>query len=335
MITTVLSPTLRTHFLQSRFGRRLAGNVLTRRGLGLLVVLLSAAAFGAVTPFARLAYDDGVNVVTLMVVRYALAALAVSGYLAWRRQPWRLAGRRLWLTLGLALFMGLMSFSYLGSIRYIPVSLAALIYYIHPILVSLVAQVTGNEPWNSRERAAHAIAFGGQALSLGGLALLLGLSGSGINPMGVLMAAFSAVSITIVMVFGSRLMQAVPPMVLNLYIALANTALFTVTAVLGVGFAWPTAAIGWLGLMGVAFFFTAGFLGMFVGVKMIGPSRAACLSNVEPVVTIALAITVLHEPFSLWQFVGAAAVLVGIFTMCSNVVEEGDLYLAGAQESRG
>ena len=288
----------------------------------MLAVLLSAASFGAVTPFARLAYDDGVNVITVMVTRYALAALTVMGYLAWHRQPWRLAGRRLWLTLGLALFLGVMSFSYLGSIRYIPVSLAALVYYTHPILVTLLASVVGHERLAGRDRAAHVITFGGQALSLAGLALILRLSGNALNPTGVLMAGFSAISITIVIVFGSRLLRTVSPMVLNLYVALVNAALFAVAGALGPSFAWPAVAAGWIGLVGVAVFFVGGFLGMFVGINLIGPSRAACLSNVEPVVTIALAITVLDEPFSLWQFVGAGAVLFGIFTMCKNVVEE-------------
>jgi len=140
---TTFSQTLRTGSVQSLLGRYVAGHLVSRRGLGLSVVLLSAASFGAVTPFARLAYNGGVNVVTVMAVRYALAGLAVMGYLAWRRQPWRLAGRRLWQTLGLALLLGVLSFTYLGSIRYIPVSLAALIYYTYPLMVTLLAHVTG------------------------------------------------------------------------------------------------------------------------------------------------------------------------------------------------
>ena len=107
--------------------------LFSRRGVGLLIILLSAASFGAVAPFARQAYDSGVNAATLMAVRYALAGLAVLGFLAWRRQPCQLRGQQLWLTLGLALFLGVTSFAYLESIRYIPVSLAALIYYTYPI----------------------------------------------------------------------------------------------------------------------------------------------------------------------------------------------------------
>lgn len=340
-IMSTLDQTLGTRSVRSRLGRHhVVRDILSRRGLGLLVVLLSAASFGAVTPFARLAYDGGVNVVAVMVVRYALAGLAVMGYLTWRRQPWRLAGRRLWQTLGLALLLGVLSFTYLGSIRYIPVSLAALIYYTYPLMVTLLATITGQEkrrpePFDklrtgfveglaSEDRRAHVLTFGGQVLSLAGLVLLLGLAGTALNPAGVLLAAFSAVSFAVAMVFGSRLMRSVPPMVLNLYVALVNTALFGVAGALGVGLTWPAVAMGWIGLAGAAVFFVFGFLGLFVGVTMVGPSRAACLTNVEPIVTIVLAITVLSEPFGAWQFVGAAAVLTGIFTMCRNMLAESE-----------
>ena len=291
---------------------------------GILLVLLSAISFGAVTPFARLAYDDGVNVTTLMVTRYALAALAVGGYLAWKRQPWRLAGRRLWLTLATAVFLGLLSFAYMGSVQFIPVSLAALIYYTYPIMVTVLGHVTGMEKMSGRDRTARFFVIGGQALSLGGLALLLGLSWSALNGLGVLLALFAAFSFALVLLFGSRLMQEVPPMVLNLYVAVVNVILFMAVALLGKGFIWPTVTTGWAGLLGVAVFFVLGFMGLFVGVRLVGAGRAACLTNIEPVVTIALAITLLSEPLGAGQIMGATAVLIGIYIMCRHLLTERD-----------
>lgn len=301
--------------------RNVLSRLFTSQGLGLVIILFSATGFGAVTPFARLAYDAGVNVTTLMAARYALAGLVVMGYLARRRQAWRLSGRRLWLVLGLALILGLMSFSYLESIRFIPVSLAALIYYTYPILVSLLAFATRERRWVNRQRKVYALVFGGQLLSLVGLVGLLGLSGQVLNFKGLLMAAFSALSFTLVMASGSRLMRAVPPMVLNLYVALVNTALFAALSLSSGGFAWPIAPSGWTGLLASAVFFTIGFLGLFLGVVLIGPSRAACLSNLEPLVTIVLATIMLDEPFSIWQIIGAGGVLFGIYTMCRQITE--------------
>src|SRR4051812_5673378 len=58
----------------------------------------SAAAFGAMGIFGKLAYDAGVGVLTLLVVRFALASLILGGANALRRPRVRLPGRRALLT---------------------------------------------------------------------------------------------------------------------------------------------------------------------------------------------------------------------------------------------
>lgn len=325
---------LRARVLRSPLGRTLFGPLVTRRGLGLLVMLFSAASIGAVTPFARLALDAGVSVAAIMTMRYGLALLAVIGYMAWRRQPWRLRGRRLWQTLAVALALGASAFAYIGSVRHIPVSVAVLIFYMYPILVSLLSYAIEKQRHSKEDRKAHIIAFGGQSLSLGGLVLLFGIWWTSLRMAGVLMAAASAIAFALVVVFAGRLMRIVPPMVLNLYVALLNTALFMAIGMLGGGAAWPTDGVGWLGLAGAAAFFVMGFLGFFVGVNMLGPSRAACLSNFEPVVTIALSITLLGEPYGPWQFIGAGVVLTGIFAMCRTLWREDSLYVLRQAHAR-
>lgn len=303
----------------------LGKHLLTKQSLGILIVLFSAVSFGAVTPFARIAYDRGVSVVTVMVARYAVAGIAVILYLAWHRQRWRLSGNLIWKTLGLSVVLGMASYAYLGSIKYIPVSLSALIYYTYPILVSLFTYLIGKRRSLGKDRIAHYLTFGGQLLSLVGLLFLLRLSWNALNLTGVLLAAFSAVSFALVFTFGGRLLRTVPPMVLNLYIAIVNIIFFTAVGMLSSGFSPPGDYQGWIGILGVAVFFTLGFLGFFVGVRMIGPSRAACLTNIEPVVTITLAILLLAEPFTSWQFIGGGAVIIGIFIMCHNIIFGGEI----------
>lgn len=48
-------------------------------------------------------------------------------------------------------------------------------------------------------------------------------------------------------------------------------------------------------------------------IGMVGPGPTAVMGNVAPLVTIALAVTVLGEVFSVWHAVGAALVLCGVF----------------------
>lgn len=304
---------LRARLLRSPLGRGLLGPWVRRQGLGLLIVLLSAVSIGAATPFARLAFDAGVDIVALMTIRHGLALVTSIAYLIWRRPAWRLRGRRLRGALGLALALGALSFAFFASVLRIPVSVTALIYYSFPILVSLLAYRA--RP-STAHRRAHRLALGGQSLSLTGLVLILGLSWTSLDLAGVLMAALSAALMALVYVFGDRLMRTVSPMVLNLYVALINTALFGVIGFATAASARPVDAVGWLGLAGAGGFFLVGFLGMFVGVAMLGPSQASCLKNLEPVVTVGLSIALLGESYGVGQLIGAAIVLVGIVTGC-------------------
>lgn len=48
-------------------------------------------------------------------------------------------------------------------------------------------------------------------------------------------------------------------------------------------------------------------------IGLIGPGPTSVMGNVSPLVTIALAVTVLGEAFSIWHALGAALVLLGIF----------------------
>jgi len=49
------------------------------------------------------------------------------------------------------------------------------------------------------------------------------------------------------------------------------------------------------------------------GIALIGPERTAIIGNISPVVTVALAIGVLGEAFTVWHAIGTALVLGGVF----------------------
>ena len=95
-------------------------------GLGVLLIMLSAFGFGLMPIFATYAYAGGVNVPTLLFLRFSLAAICLFAYLCWRRTVWRLRRRELLslLFLGAVLYT-LQSTFYFSAVRYIPASLAA------------------------------------------------------------------------------------------------------------------------------------------------------------------------------------------------------------------
>src|SRR3954463_10533643 len=58
---------------------------------GTLMCLVSAASFGAMAVFGKLAFDAGITVITLLAVRFALSAAVLAPFTARR---WRTIPRR-------------------------------------------------------------------------------------------------------------------------------------------------------------------------------------------------------------------------------------------------
>src|SRR6478735_7428243 len=91
------------------------------RDTGVLWLLASAAGFGSMAIFAKLAYSGGLNLPTLLATRFGLAAVLMWGLLAGRRLSPRVPPRTL---LGLLLMGGIgyvgQSFSFFTALQTIP-----------------------------------------------------------------------------------------------------------------------------------------------------------------------------------------------------------------------
>jgi drug/metabolite transporter (DMT)-like permease len=59
--------------------------------------------------------------------------------------------------------------------------------------------------------------------------------------------------------------------------------------------------------MGVAYLF------WYRGLRVLGPTRTAVYSNLQPVIAILVAWVFLHEAPTVWQGVGTATIMTGLF----------------------
>lgn len=111
------------------------------RTLGAGLILVSAAAFGTLAIFGRFAYAAGLDVTTLLFLRFSFAGVFMLAWLALRREPLP-RGATLW---QLAVMGGLgyvgQSLCYLSAIQYASVGLVALLLYLYPAFVVLLAVV--------------------------------------------------------------------------------------------------------------------------------------------------------------------------------------------------
>ena len=274
-------------------------------GLGLALTAFSAATFGFGTTFARLAYDGGSDPLTIVLLRTAVFVIAVGvGMALLRRLAW-LGRRPLVATLWMAVTLAVVALGYQGSVAYIPVGLAALIFYSFPLMVGLIAMAAGRDRLTLPKALALLAAFVGLGLALG--------PGSGLlDWRGIALALLAAVGMALTMTFGGEATRGQDALVMSLYtnfwmlIALALVAAFAGSV------AVPVTGLGMAGAAGVCLSYVVAYCCWYLALSLISPVRLAGLFNIEPLVTLVAAWLVLGERLSALQIVGAALVLASI-----------------------
>ena len=269
--------------------------------VGTLLALVSSVAFGAMALFARAAYAAGVTPITLLFLRFSIAALCMFVVVLARgeRLP---RGRTL---LGLVLMGGVgyvgQSFSFFTALTMANAGLVALLLYLYPAIVAVLATVVFKEPLNGRRAVAVAVAFIGTALTVGP-------QPSG-RILGVLLGVAAALIYSGYILAGTYLLRSASPIAGSAVIMAAAAVVFGLLNAVGTpGF--PSSGAGWLAVAGVALISTVIAVTAFlIALTVIGPTRAAVLSTVEPITTVVLAALLLREPIGVWTALGGACIL--------------------------
>ena len=279
--------------------------------MGAALCLISAAAFGAMAIFGKLAYDEGVDVWALLLVRFALAA-ALLGAIAAARGAMRRLGRR---AVVAGLLMGAVGYAtqaglYFAALERMDASVLSLLLYTYPALVTVAAVVLGRERATRRRVLALAIASAGTALVLAG-------AGTGaLDPLGTAMALGASVAYTAYILTGARVGADVPPLALAALVTAGATGTFAILAVVMGGPALGFSAEGWAWLGAIALVSTVGaIIAFFAGLARVGPSTAAILSTLEPPVTVGLAALAFGEALTAVQLIGGALVLATVVVL--------------------
>lgn len=278
-----------------------------RRLVGVLLVIVSAAAFGTLAIFARFAFADAVDAVTLSFFRFTLAAVGMAGPLVARREPLP-RGR----TLGWLVAMGALGYvgqssAYLTALQYIPAGTVALLLYLYPIFVAVLSAVFLKERLTRVKLAA-------MGLALVGMALTVGPEWTG-RWQGVALALSGAAIYSVYILVGTHVMRSVTVFQSSTVI-LASAGVTFGAWMAARGPQLPASTTGWIAILGVVVVSTilpvATFLG---GLERIGPTNAAMLSTLEPVVTVLLAAVLLSEAITPLTVFGGALILTAVLLL--------------------
>jgi len=256
---------------------------------GALLAAASAVSYGCLAVLAKLAYGEGWNVPSLLTARFLLAGLVVLplALLPSAGGSWRGAGR--------AFLVGAVGYAgttalYFPSIRYLPAAVASFLLYLSPPLVALLSWLLFRERIGWR-------GVGALALALAGLAMLSAgaLSGSQ-SLMGVALAAGSAVVFSGTVVASRHAIRDLAwPRATLMVCAGAFTSYLTFSVTTG-QLRIPASTPGILYALGIGTLATGVALSLFMAaLPLIGASRTALVSTLEPVSTLVIAAVWLRE----------------------------------------
>ena len=275
---------------------------------GTLFCLASGAAFGAMAVFGKLAYDEGATVGTLLAVRFSLAA-ALFWVLVPLHELRALGARdvRAGLALG-ACGYALQAGCYFVALGRIDASLLALLLYTFPALVAAAAVALGRERFGSR----HVIAV---FLATGGLTLAIAGAGTGaLDAWGVALGLGAAVVYSVYILVSDGVAGRMQPRVLATLVCTgAAGTLIAGSAALGELQLGELTGAGWAWMACLAIVSTVAAITLFfAGLERVGPTSAAILSTVEPLVTVMLAFLVFGERLGTLQLLGGMLVLAAV-----------------------
>jgi drug/metabolite transporter (DMT)-like permease len=278
---------------------------------GVWLAVGSAVCFSAKAIFVKLAYPYGVSATTLLALRMAFA-LPVFLLVAVRtRGP--LSGRDMFAVaaLGSVGYYGASLLDFLG-LQYITAGLERLIVFTYPTLTLLIALFVFGRPFDRQDLLALCVTWAGIALAFAhDLAFA---SNASVVWLGAGYVLASSVCYAMYLAGAGELVERLGSL------RVSALALCVSTAAVFIHFAFtrplrdmnqPTPVL-WLAATMAIFSTVLPVFMQMAAIERLGATRAAMISTLGPVATIALGAIVLHEPISSRQMMGTLLVLVGV-----------------------
>lgn len=273
--------------------------------VGRAIALGAAIFYGFNTTLSRLAYDTGTTPVSLTLYRFLMSAVVMIALVLVLRKSWRLE-----ITPGLFAIcvagMFATAIGHLGAVNYIPVSLAAIIFYTFPLLVVAWKRIAHREAVRRNEILAFVLAFIG-------IGIALGPDFHEFDPIGIALALTGAIGATVFILSYERFPPQTDSYVGATWIMLASVAIALLLLQFGFDLVPPRESIGWLYLALITAASVISFIMSLQAISRIGGAIFAFLLNFEPVVILLLAWVVLGEQLSLERISGMALIVFALF----------------------
>ncbi|HEU6441378.1 MAG TPA: DMT family transporter [Microvirga sp.] len=276
-------------------------------GTGLFLAIGSAGLYGLNIVFARVASFAGVSGSAIVVYRVflMLALVAIVAFVARRALAVAREERGTLLLLGIS--SALQGIGYLSSVAFIPVTVAAVVFYTYPILIVLA------NPFVEKTPLTPAL-VGIVAIATAGVCLVVGPAFTGLDWRGLALAFGASVATTVQFFTAARCTNTgVVAKVFWVQLIVLPTAILISLAT---GQLAPPSILA-LAPFAVAVTiggYVAGFVLQLVALGRISAVAAGIIFCTEPVVASICSALILNEVLSPLQVAGGTLVLAAIIT---------------------
>lgn len=274
---------------------------------GMVYAVLSAACFGALAIFGKLGYGMGLTTWEIVQYRFLAGALILLGFTAATRPSLLRVGPR---TLVKAAILGVciypvQSLCFMGSLAYVPAATTALILYLYPLTVTLIATALG------RMRITRLVAASLALVLAGSFLVFYDAFARDMSARGVLLALGAMLAYSLYLTLVQSFLRGEQARSLTLYVILFAALFFNAVGGVGPLRALDGPRLALAASMGLVCSALAVSL-LFASVELVGSALASIFSSFEPVATLLLAALVLGEPVVLPQLAGMACIIAGI-----------------------
>ncbi len=287
-----------------------------KRIFGILLITISAASFGTLAIFGRYAYADGMDIFTVLFLRFGVAASFMTVILLLRKEHFP-HGRILAQLVGMGAlgYVG-QSFLYMTAIKYASTGLVALLLYLYPMFVFILSVFILHEKVSWVKVTALILALVGSALTV---------DPNGGQLIGALMAITAALIYSIYIIVGTNVMKHVSA-VQSSTIIFASAGMVYGILTFANGAHLPASNSGWFAMLGIIVLSTIIPVVTFLaGLEIIGPTNAAMLSTLEPIVTVLLAAWLFGEKLLPIVMIGGGLILVAVLLLTRAELKKNDV----------
>lgn len=274
---------------------------------GKFCLFVSAFLYGVMPVFAELAYDSGVNGITLTFLRGVISLPVLYIIIMIGKRPMRLSAVQLRRVILLGTIGGTLPVLTLYlSYNYISTGLATTLHFVYPLIIVLASAVI------YRERISR-VTLSAVVFVTVGIFMFTDINTVS-STTGIVLAVLSGVFYSFYVLYLDHSgLDRLDYIVLTFYVmCIISGSMLIFGAVTG-GFSFEISPSGWWLSALISLMTTLGAMPLFqIGVRSERASTAGILSTIEPVTSVILGAAFLGEPLGAGQLMGGAMILLGV-----------------------